>query len=250
MVVGWLETLTPIDYLIVGIIVMALLIGWARGFVEVLSGFLVFVVATFVAGHYTGAALSLLNRMWNLQVRFADVLERRINLPAEAYRVQMSTIPMERAMDWMRPLPLPAAYRETLAQRLVEWSHSGGSMSAVEFITNQLAAGVLSAAIFVVLSSISAWVLAILAKLVSDQIKEIPLVGTADRTLGSAVVGLETAIILSLLIGLVAPMLSMYGSVKLGNAIQAAQLSPYFQQLYHWLRNFVFGMPGGQFFIS
>lgn len=242
--------MTPIDYLIAGIIVAALLIGWAKGFVEVLSGFLVFAVATFVSGRYTGAVLTQLNRMWNIQGKFSAILDRRLNLPPEAYKIQMAAIPTDRAAEWMRSLPLPPAYRETLAQRLVEWSHTAGSMTAAEFITNQLAAGVLSAALFVVLTSLIAWLLALLAKLVSDQIKEIPLVGTADRALGSVIVAFETAAILSLIVGLVAPMLSMYGSAKLGNAIQNAVLAPYFLQLYHWVRNIVFGMPGGPFFIS
>ena len=71
----WLQGLTPIDYVIIGTVVGALLLGWVRGFVEVLSGFLVFLVATFIAGQYTDTVLAMLNRMWNLQERFAGVFD-------------------------------------------------------------------------------------------------------------------------------------------------------------------------------
>jgi uncharacterized membrane protein required for colicin V production len=250
MSVTWLQGLTPLDYVMIGVVVAALLVGWARGLVEVLTGFLVFIVASFVAGRYSGMAVGLLNRMWNVQDRFADVLQRRLNLPPEAQKVPMSMIPLEKAVDWLRMVPIPQVFRQTLAQRLVDWSHTAGSQTAADFITDQLAAGILSAVVFVVMVAVLSWVLALLAKLVSDQIKEIPLVGTANRLLGSLVIGFEAAAIIALIVGLVGPTLSMYGGATMGKAIQNTELSPYFLSLYNWLRTFVFGLRGGTFFIS
>ncbi|HLN61882.1 MAG TPA: CvpA family protein [Symbiobacteriaceae bacterium] len=245
----WLQGLTPIDYVIIGIVVGALLLGWVRGFVEVLSGFLVFLVATFIAGQYTDTVLAMLNRMWNLQERFAGVLERRINLPPEVYKVPAAAIPFEKAADWLRSLPLPAGYKETLAQRIVEWSQSAGSQNAADFILNQLAGGVLSAVVFVVLVSVASWLLALLVRLVSDQIKELPLVGPTNRLLGSLVMGFEAVVILALVVGMLGPTLSMYGYSKLGGALQYAQFSPQLLTVYHWLRQVAFGQGGGTFFL-
>lgn len=245
----WLEGLTPLDFLMIGVLFAALLVGWVRGFVEVLSGFLVFALSVFVSGQYTSAMVGVLNRAWNVQNRFAAVLERRISLPAEAYKVQASAIPLDKAADWLRTLPLPESYRETLATRLADWSASAGSQTAAGFITNQLAAGVLSAAVFILMVTVIAWVLALLVRLISDQIKEIPLVGTVNRALGSALLGFEIAVVLALVVGLLGPMLSMYGGATMGNAIQDARLSEYFLTLYEWLRNVLFGKAGGPFFI-
>lgn len=245
----WLEGLTPLDFLMIGLVFAALLVGWVRGFVEVLSGFLVFVLATFVAGQYTSSVVSLLNRMWNVQPRFADVLERRINLPAEAYKVQASAIPLDKATEWLQALPLPESYKATLAERLADWSASVGNQTAADFITSQLAAGVISAATFIVMVTVIAWILALLVKLISDQIKEIPLVGTFNRMLGSAVLGSQVVVGLALAVGLLGPMLSMYGGAAFGNALQDAQLSPYLLTVYEWLRSVVFGRTGGAFFI-
>lgn len=245
----WLEGLTPLDFLMIGAVFAALLVGWVKGFVEVLSGFLVFVLATFVAGQYTSAGVNLLNRMWNLQPRFAEVLERRINLPAEAYKVQASAIPLDKAAEWLQSLPLPDSYKVTLAERVADWSASVGNQTAAEFITNQLAAGVISAATFLVMVTVLAWILALLVKLISDQIKEIPLVGTFNRLLGSTVMGFQVVVVLALAVGLLGPMLSMYGGKVFGNALQNAQLAPYLLTVYDWLRSVVFGRAGGAFFI-
>ncbi|HWI63845.1 MAG TPA: hypothetical protein VNT75_18570 [Symbiobacteriaceae bacterium] len=246
----WLQALTPVDYAIIAVIGAALLIGWVRGLVEVLTGFLVFVVSAFIAGRYAGAVLGVLNRMWHVQQQLADVFARRLNLPPEAQRIPASAIPLEKAADWLRLIPIPKGFRETLAQRLTEWSQSAGSQTAADFITSQLAKGVLTTFVFVVMIALISWGLMLLSRLVSDQIKEIPLVGTANRLLGSAVVGLEAAAVMALLVGLVGPTLSMYGGPTVGQAMQNAQLAPYFLSLYHWLRTFLFGVAGGPFFIS
>jgi len=242
--------MTPVDYGIIVVVGAALLIGWARGLVEVLTGFLVFLVAAFISGRYAETVLGLLNRMWNVQHQLAGVFERQLNLPAEAHRVPASAIPLERAADWIRTIPIPKGFRETLAQRLVDWSEAAGNQTAADFITDQLAKGVLTTIIFVVMVALISWGLALISKLVSDQIKEIPLVGTANRFLGSAVIGFSAAMIVALIVGLIGPMLSMYGGSAAGKALESAQLAPTFLNLYHWLQAVLFGHGGGLFFIS
>lgn len=244
----WLLGLTSIDYIIISVLVVALAIGWAQGLVEVLTGFLVFLVATFVAGRYSGLVGTWLNRGWGAQDKLAAIIERRISLPAEAYQVPASAIPWEKSLDWLHGIPVPDAYRQALAQRISDWSASAGNQSAAEFIIQQLAAGVMSAIIFVVLTAVVSWVLALLARLISDQIKEIPLVGTVNRLLGAAVLCFQAAVVVSLIVGLVLPVVSMYWAPRLGVAVEHAQLTPTFLTLFDWLRRIVFGVGSGSFF--
>jgi uncharacterized membrane protein required for colicin V production len=247
---AWVQSLTPLDYVILTVLVVAFLVGWTRGLADLLTGFLVFALSTFVAGHYAGAAVAWLNRGWNLEVRLAEVLARRIHLPAEAYRVPMNQIPWQKALGWLHAVPVPLTYKETLAQRLVDWSRDAGSRTAADYIAHQLAAGVLDTVVFLTLAALVGWVLGMVARLVSDQIKEIPLVGTVNRMLGSAVVMAEVVVVMALLVGLVAPALSTYGGETFGGVIQNAHLAPYFLRVYEWLRSVVFGKAGGPFFIS
>lgn len=244
----WLLGLTPVDYVIISVLLVALAIGWAQGLVEVLTGFLVFIVATFVAGRYSGMVGMWLNRGWNAQDKLAAIIERRITLPSEAYKVPASAIPWEKSLDWLNGIPVPAAYREALAQRISDWSQTAGNQTAAEFIIQQLAAGVMSAVVFVVLTMVVSWLLALLARLISDQIKEIPLVGTVNRLLGSVAVSFQAAVIVALLIGLVVPVVSMYWAPRLGSAVEHAQLTPSFLIFFDWLRRIFFGVGSGSFF--
>lgn len=243
-----LQALTAVDYLFIVVLVTGLAIGWARGFVEVFTGFVVFLVATVVSGRYTAEVVGWLNRTWGAQEWLADVIRRRINLPPEAYKVPAAAVPWSRALEWLRELPIPESYKVTLAQRLSEWSQSAGSQTAAEFITQQMAAGLLSTAVFVLLTVLIGWVLSFLGRLVNDQVKELPLIGTANRMLGGAAYLLQAAILLSVLVALVAPTLSMYGAGSFGKAVEHAYLSPHFLKLFEWLRGVIFGTSGGSFF--
>lgn len=243
-----LQALTVVDYLIIATLVIALAVGWARGLVELLTGFLVFVVSTLVAGRYTNEVTAWLNRTWGAQERLAGVLQRRVTLPPEADKVPMNAIPWEKALEWLRDVPIPNAYKETLAQRLAAWSEAAGSQTAAAYIIQQLAAGVLSAAVFIILVSLVGWGFGLLARLVSDQVKELPLVGTTNRLLGGAVAMLQAGVMIALVVGLLVPLLSVYGMQGLGSSIENAHLTPHFRILFEWLRGVVFGLKPDQFF--
>lgn len=243
-----LKALTVVDYLMIATLVIALAVGWARGLVELLTGFLVFAVASLVAGRYTNEAIAWLNRTWGAQERLAGVLQRRITLPPEADKVPMSAIPWQKALEWLRDVPIPETYKETLAQRLAAWSEAAGSQTAAAYIIQQLAAGILSAAVFLVLVSLVAWGFGLLARLISDQIKELPLVGTTNRLLGGAAMVIQAGVVIALIVGLLVPLLSVYGMQGLGSSIENAHLTPHFRTLFEWLRGVLFGLSRDQFF--
>lgn len=243
-----LHALTVVDYLIIAVMVTALAVGWAKGLVELLTGFLVFIVATLVAGRYTNDAITWLNRTWGAQERLVGVLQRRVTLPPEADKVPMNAIPWQKALEWLRDVPIPEAYKATLAQRLAAWSEAAGSQTASSYIIQQLAAGVLSAAVFIVLVSLVGWGLGLLARLISDQVKELPLVGTTNRMLGGAVAVLQVGVVMALIVGLLVPLMSVYGLQGLGSSIENAHLTPYFRTLFEWLRGVLFGLTRDQFF--
>ncbi len=246
----WLQSFTLVDYLLIGALLLALAIGWARGFVELVTGFLSFLVAIAAAGRYAADGVDWLNRNYAVQDRLARALERRINLPTETYEVPLNAIPWHRALDWLREVPIPESYKQELAQQITDWSQAAGSQTAAEFIFQRLASVVLLVAVFTVLVLVIGWVLSLLGRLISDQVKEIPLLGTANRLLGGAALVLQTTVIMSLLVGLVVPVLSMYGAESLGSAVRAAQLPPYFLAIFEWIRAWLFGMTKAQFFVS
>jgi uncharacterized membrane protein required for colicin V production len=244
-----LQALTLVDYLLIGVLVAGLAIGWARGFVDILTGFVVFLISSVVAGRYSGEVVAFLNRTWGAQEWLAGMVKRRINLPPETYKIPASAIPWNKAFDWMTGMPMPEAYKQSLAQRTAEWSQSATGQTAAEFIAQQIAAAILSTVVFIILALVIGWVLSFLSRLVTDQVKEIPLFGTANRLLGSVVYVFQTAIIISLVVALVAPVLSMYGMQTIGKSVEHAYLTPYFLEVFAWVRSILFGATGDGFFV-
>jgi len=246
--VEWLRSLSVVDYVFLAILISALAIGWARGLVEILTGLIVFIITMFVAGRYTGPVVDWVNRSWGAQDWLTQVLERRVNLPAETYKIPAAAVPWHKALEWLRDIPIPEVYKQGLAQRMADWSHAAGNQTVAQYILHQLAAGVLTAAVFIMLTVVIGWVLGLLARLVSDQIKELPLVGTANRFLGSVANVAQTGIILALVISLVVPIVAMYGLGSFGTAVHHAQLTPYLLAFLGWFKGLFFGSAGGFFF--
>jgi uncharacterized membrane protein required for colicin V production len=244
-----LVTFTLVDYVLLAMLVTGLIAGLTRGFIELLTGFIAFFVATVVAGRYSQAVLQFINRYWGLQEYVAGVLKRRISLPAEAYVIQANQIPWETAVRMVSGLPLPTVYKEMLAQRIVEWSQTAGTQSAAEFILQQLAAGILGAIVFLLMVVLVTYLLSLLGKLISDQVKEIPLVGMANRLLGGALSTLEVAVSLAFAIALFVPLLSMWGMTSFANSVQDAYLAPYFLALYDGVKGVLFDA-GGSLFLA
>lgn len=244
----WLRNLSVVDYVILAILISALAVGWARGLVEILAGFMVFVITLFVAGRYTGAVVDWVNRAWGAQEWLTRFLERRMNLPAETYKIPATAVSWQKALEWLHDIPIPEVYKQGLAQRLETWSHSAGNQTVAQYIFHQMAAGVLTALVFIVLTGVIGWVLGLLARLVSDQIKELPLLGSANRLLGGVANVAETGIILALIISLIVPIITIYGVSSLGQAVNQAWFTPYLLAYFGWFKGLFFGTASGFFF--
>lgn len=243
-----LQNLTTADLLIIGILVAALVIGWSRGLVQILTGFVVFILSALIAGRYTGAAIQWLNQSWGVQERLSDLLERRILLPSEAYQVPANAVPWDKALGWLKDVPIPPSYKRSMARSVAQWSVDAGGRSAADFFLDQLTTGILTTIVFLVLVSLIGWVMTLLVKALSKRIHKVPVIGTADRFLGSAATLFETVIILALLGGLVLPTLSLWGFGQLEDLLAGAVLTPYFLALYESMQPILFGLAGGSLF--
>lgn len=235
------SSLTAVDIIILGTLLIAFLIGWATGIIQFLTGFLSFIIAVAVAGRYSQLVTDWLNRTWDLQAWMEGVLTRRLNLPPEASQVPVSTVPIETALSWLKAVPLPEMYKQPLAQQLTEWSVAAGGKAAAAFLIEQIAGGLLNAIIFAALVLLISLFLGFLGRFIADQIHEIPLIGTVDRLLGASALVLQAALILSFVTISVVPALSVYGAPELGQAFNAAKTTPYLVAFFEWIRGVLFG---------
>lgn len=245
----WLQGLTVIDYAFIAILLGAFAIGWARGLVEIFTGFIVFLITTVLAGRYSLHVVEWLNRSWGAQEWLVALLERRISVPPEASRVPASAIPWERVMELLENLSLPPSYKQELAEQISKWSEAAGHLTLAKYLFQLIASALLNGVVFVLLALIIGWVLALVARLVSDQVKELPLIGSVNRWLGSFAMLLQATILLSFFVAMVVPLLSMYG-LNVSGAVNRAQLTPHFIALFQWIRVLVFGDNTSFFFFK
>lgn len=236
-----LKTWTVVDYILVGTLLVAFFLGWTRGIIRFLTGFLSFLMATTLAGHYSQVVVTWINETSNLQRWIAGALLRRLSLPQEATRVPQAPVSFETASLWLKLVPLPQTYKQQLAQQLADWSVAAGGKSAAQFLVEQIAGGVMSALVFTLLVVLLTLLIGYLGRFVADVVHAIPLVGLADRLLGAAALTFEATLILCFVIIWLVPTLSMYGVRELGDAFGQSVLAPSFVQFFEWIRGLLFG---------
>lgn len=234
-------SLSVVDITILGTLLVAFLIGWSTGIIRFLTGFVSFIIAVLVAGRYTKLVLEWLNLLWGLQERMEEVMTRRLNLPVEAAQVPMSRVPFETVLAWLKAVPLPDVYKHPLAHQVAEWSQAAGGKTAAQYLIEQIAAGLLNALVFAALVLVISLFLGYLGRFLSDQIQEIPVIGTVDRTLGAAALVLQTTVILSFVAVFLVPTLSIYGAGHLDEAFNQAKTTPYLIGFFELIRGLLFG---------
>lgn len=236
------------DWVLVLMLASGLFYGWARGLVAVLVGFSAYLISLILAGRLTPIVVGWLDTTWGATAKVAATLSERIALPPEASLIPASMVPWRQAMPLLAPLPLPEAYKTQLAMKVETWSQAGANQSLAAFITSNLAAGIVSAVVFLLLVSLLGYAMALVGRLVSSLLSEIPLVGTLNRALGALVGVLGTAISLSVLLSLLTPLFGLEAFGTFGAAASQSTVAPSLMGLYEVISKWLFGQGGSYFF--
>lgn len=237
-----------VDWLLLAMLLGGVVYGLTRGFIAVLAGFMAYLLALAVSGRYTPAVVAWVDQTWGMTAKVADVLSRRIALPPEAEKVPVGALPWQTVMQWLANLPLPGEYKMQLAARVQEWSEAGAHKTAGEFIIGNLAAGVVSAVVYLLIAGLVGYALGHVGRLVSGYISDVPLIGTFNQILGGATGLLASGISLAILLGLLAPVLSFGLFGGFGDDIAASQVARRLLDLYQFVSKWLFGQEGLFFF--
>jgi len=224
-----LSSFTGFDWVVAGVLLAALAGGWVRGIVRTLVGFLSFFIAVMLAGRLTAPVMRWLNGAFDVQERITDGLLKR------------SAISPESAADALTAYAIPDIYRRPLVEDVIARSAEAGDLQAVQHAAGQIAAGVSTGVCFIVLLLVLSLAIRWVGGLFADAIQSLPLVGTADRLLGAAAVGIAAVLGLSLFLIWVVPTLSVLGVSGLGEAVNRAVTPPYIIQAFEWGRELVLG---------
>lgn len=224
-----LSLLSGFDWVVIGLLLAAVAVGWVRGIVRTLLGFLSFFIAVMLAGRLTGPVVRWLNGSLGLQDRITEGLMKSPALSPES------------AADALSAYGIPDIYRRPLVAEVIARSAEAGDVQAVQLAAEQLAAGVTTGICFIVLLLVLSLAIRWLGGLFADAIQALPLVGTADRLLGAAAMGIAAMLGLSLFLIWVVPTLSVAGVTGLGDAVNQAVTPLYILQAFEWARELVLG---------
>jgi uncharacterized membrane protein required for colicin V production len=190
-----------VDLIFIGVLLVSALMGWGRGFIMVLTGFVIFIVTTIVASRYADQFAIWMNRTWGVQAKLESMLSSKLSAPTGSSFLAQ---------------PVTAA-------------------------TQQAAQSLLHILAFLLICIGLGWVLSLVGRIVSRFIQAIPLVGTVNRLLGSAALVLEAVLLIAFVVGFGAPALVSYGPSTWGSAILHAQSAPFFKQVYAGAQAYLYG---------
>ena len=224
-----LSAMTPLDWVIAGVLLLAVGTGWVRGIVRVLLGFLSFLIAVMIAGRLTGPVVDWLDKMWNITARLADGIIERAGRSSDTLATSLDRV------------AIPQPYKASLLQDVVRASAETGHVPAAELAAQQIAEGAATAICFILLVLVPTAALRWAGNLFADLVQSLPIVGLADRLLGAAALGTAAVLALWLLVIWVIPTLSVFGVQGLGDMLSQSVTPPYLIQAFEWIRRLVVG---------
>lgn len=245
----WWATLTPADYVILALLLLAFLQGWSRGLFSQVLRIGAFIATIVVAGRYGGLVRQTLNRHFHLQEHLKAFLATRLPLPSGVNPPE-GAVPQAPPAEVVNGLSLPQSYKDTLIQRIMEWYQGQPAAAVDELLLDQLAEGLASVIAYLLAALITGIILGIVASLISPALENDALLNTANRLAGGIVCGLEVAIVISLVAALAAPALSLSGLPWLQEQLDGAVTTPYFLDLFAWMKAVIFGKGTEQFFVT
>lgn len=238
--------MTTVDYVLIGILVVAGSWGYMQGGLSFLTGFVAFAFASTIVGRYTEQIADFIGKNLGMQAKLAATVGEKIGLPATAAATPAAGISQSQWIQILAQLPIPAHYREALAAQLANVAHSAtvAGASAAQVVVNQLVQNILHGIAFFGGIIVLGFALSLVGRLLSGVINKIPLVGTANRLVGAAIGLLGGLLVVMLIVAVVGPAMQVSGSAT-GVAIMNAKLAPAFLSIWKGFGGLFLG-GGGQ----
>jgi uncharacterized membrane protein required for colicin V production len=238
--------LTTVDYVLIGILIVATVWGYMQGGISYLVGLVSFILASTIVGRYTEQISTFLGKTLGLQPRLAAAVSEKLGLPAAAASIPASGINQAQWVQMLAQLPLPAHYREALAAQLAHYAQSAAAAGAsvAQVVVDQLVQNILHGLAFFGGILVLGFAFSFVGRFLSGFINKIPLVGTANRVLGAAIGLLGGVVMVMLIVAIVGPAMQVSGSAW-GVAIMNAKLAPAFLSMWKGFGGLFLG-GGGQ----
>lgn len=217
--------------------------GYRRGFVNLVAGFVGYLVGGLISLNLADPLLRWIDGSWGISSKVASRLLSYLPLPRSILDQQLSA-PVIKQMDvWLSSWPLPLSLKAGLWEAIQENGRS--SVTLGEALASQLALGLLKVLAVVVLFYISLWILKRLAFGLVRSGWGHASWGFSYRLLGLALGLASQAIYLSLALGILELgiekgwFLRFPFLLPVARELAASRLTPPLLDLFSWLRGLV-----------
>jgi uncharacterized membrane protein required for colicin V production len=220
-----------LDLLILIIVILGVLSGLRQGLGRMLARWAGLIVALIAGALSAQPIAAWVDTQWGLVPRLAAVISRYVRLPRELAELELSTQALAAFLE-QTPLPVAApdllpALERFLSQNVAP-ALARGTTTMGAFIHDGLARLLLVVSVFLVVFVLARWVtVAVVASILS------PLrLFSIDRLLGAALGGLERVAVLSVILGVLAPWLTMPALTFIHTAVEGSRYAPMLMSIF------------------
>lgn len=214
-----------LDLTILVIVALGVLSGVRQGLGRMLARLAGLVVGLLVAALSAQPVASWADSQWGLVARLVAMVSRYLHLPPELANRELATAPLSVILEQLR-LPAAAsglmpALERFLAQSVAP-ALARGTATVGAFIHDGLARLLLLISAFFVVFLVARWVTGAAVALFLSPLR----LGGIDRLLGAAFGGLERLAVLAVVLGVLAPWLSVPALAFMHAAMDASRYAP------------------------
>ncbi|MHB1125597.1 MAG: CvpA family protein [Bacillota bacterium] len=225
-----------IDILILIIIALGAFKGYRRGLIVTLGGLAGYAASLVVAVMYAPALGKALTDRFHWTDRVALFLQDKLPIPQAVSSIRLNGESGAVTNDVISSMGLPAPLMERLQQMLSTGEYSTVGQALTHLLANYLIQGVA----FLLLACAAALIIRALVRMVAGGLRR-SFLGTVDR-FGGFVLGIITPVLsLSIMLGLIMPMIAVSsrlpGTTAVGflQQLNNSMLVLYLQQVFHLL---------------
>lgn len=225
-----------VDIIVLAIFLILIFLGWQKGFVSSLIGFIGNIAALILAWFLKSTVSAIIDAKFALTQKWGDTLTHIIPMPEDIAGKMANFDALGSFYTWLESTPLPESVR---TQLITSMQDNINSMAQAQFATLlDTFAQVVAGYLLIGLTFLGLWLILsiainLLSKFFVTFVHHTPIIGTIDRA-GGAVINIALgAIVLAVLYGAleVAVEVSALGESGWFEAVSSSKILPFLNNL-------------------
>lgn len=203
--------MNAIDFIIIIFLFLGVYNGYNKGLVGSLAGLFSNVLGLIVGARYYGDLGSWLNTQYSLSTKLQQYFHDHLILPQAVFQFNLDKTPLPDLIESLDNVSMPEMLRDHMLIYIQELQTGINSISGIklgEIVHQYLASALVSILAFLLIWLVMANGIMLIAGLYRRFTKE-SFIGSIDRFWGAIMGGLVSALIITVLVGLFSPLLTV-----------------------------------------